>query len=457
MALGINKAGLERICKEIIETILLCLPNAYKGTVYRVGKPPGLVVKHVTSGIMDDERKTISWGLPEESEYNPPGKAWLDYRDEPGRPLEAMAWCVEKQKSWTSEDPENDPRNVRHQIEGRGGDFSHMEPVLMRKADLHLDNGQAWQYPENIKGETIWQDSEYVVMDVIKIHFRPNTIGIDSPETRTINKLSRVLGTEILSNQLKLQSIEAMRKLACDRLNTSNILADSLRNAITKTGLIFSLIKLELGFLRDQWEVTLLRDADQKNTKYDIIGMLNKAAQDMGGISDESAENMIDIHNRFLDLSMPPERGENWVYMQIEERWEDLFRSGGVDKEKAGEIRNTIDKLKRSLYLGKDPEILAQYNNIPESLMIEWVDLIYRSTDHINPEFLERVINILEHRDLRLPYQAKSRKSLIRLKALAEIIGQLEKDTNVVLREVLNGYDKNVISKVLMKKTYKTP
>ena len=154
---------------------------------------------------------------------------------------------------------------------------------------------------------------------------------------------------------------------------------------------------------------------------------------------------------------MPPERGENWVYMQIEERWEDLFRSGGVDKEKAGEIRNTIDKLKRSLYLGKDPEILAQYNNIPESLMIEWVDLIYRSTDHINPEFLERVINILEHRDLRLPYQAKSRKSLIRLKALAEIIGQLEKDTNVVLREVLNGYDKNVISKVLMKKTYKTP
>ena len=92
----------------MIETIFLCLPDAIKGTIYRVGKAPDLVVERVTSGVISDDKNGISWGLPSKSEYNFPGKPWMDYRDEPGRPLEAMGWCVERQKSWTAEDPAND-------------------------------------------------------------------------------------------------------------------------------------------------------------------------------------------------------------------------------------------------------------------------------------------------------------------------------------------------------------
>ena len=118
LAIKIDNRLLEQACKEIIETILFCLPNAYKGTVYRIGKPPKMIAKRITSGIIDEERKIISWGLPERSEYNPPGKNFVDYRDQPGRSSEAMAWCVEKQKSWTAEDPKNDNRSVRLQVEG---------------------------------------------------------------------------------------------------------------------------------------------------------------------------------------------------------------------------------------------------------------------------------------------------------------------------------------------------
>ncbi len=113
MSLTIEKGVLESACREMIETILLCLPNAFKGTIYRVDKSPALITERVTSGIIDRRKSEISWGLPERSEYNPPGRPWKDYRDEPARPLEAMAWCVEKQKSWTSEDPRRDPRSVR--------------------------------------------------------------------------------------------------------------------------------------------------------------------------------------------------------------------------------------------------------------------------------------------------------------------------------------------------------
>ena len=137
LKLDIDKAGLLQACKEIIETILFCLPKAYKGTVYRIGNPPELVAKQVTSGVIDEERTAISWGIPEKSRYAPPGRPWIEYRDEPGRPPEAMAWCVEKQESWTAEDPEKDKRSARVQLEGLQEDFHHMEPVLIPKEDLY--------------------------------------------------------------------------------------------------------------------------------------------------------------------------------------------------------------------------------------------------------------------------------------------------------------------------------
>jgi hypothetical protein len=98
LSIEVERGVLENACKEMIETILICLPNAFRGTIYRVGKPPNLITERITSGIINREKREISWGLPEKSEYNPPGKPWLDYRDEPGRALEAMAWCGKTEK-----------------------------------------------------------------------------------------------------------------------------------------------------------------------------------------------------------------------------------------------------------------------------------------------------------------------------------------------------------------------
>ncbi len=448
-----DKDALELACKEIIETILFCLPNAYKGTVYRIGKPAELVAKRVASGVTQQQGEAISWGLPAASDYNPPGKSWLEYRDEPGRPLEAMGWCVERQKSWTAENPETDIRGVRAQEDGVAEDFHHMEPVLIRREDLRIGNGKDVEYPKNFKGETLWQDSEYETAAVIKIHFRPSTIKIGSLETKIIKKLSRTLGTELLSKQLKEQSLEAMRQLAEDKVNSCNLLADSLRNAITKSGLIFSLIKLELEFLRKQWEEAILKGSDKKRIRGDTVRALNKALGKMDGISDEEREVLMDVQNRFLDLSLPPERGERWVSMQIEGKWNKmLHKRSSNDGQATKEIRRGIDNLKQTLYLGKDPDILSAYNKIPESLKGEWVDLIYKDKDQIDFAYIDRLTRILEDPSLDLPFQEKSRKSFIRLKALAEIMGQLEENTNVVLRQVLNGNDEKTIAGVLGRK-----
>lgn len=439
MAIEIDEALLEQACKNIIETILFCLINAYKGTVYLIGKPPEMVAKRITSGVIDQERKTIAWGLPEESEYNPPGKPFIDYRDQPGRPLEALAWCVERQKSWTAEDPQKDTRSVRLQVEGLWEDSHHMEPVLIRKEDLFSANGHYLDYPSNFKGETLWPNSDYAVVAVIKIHFQPNTIMMKSPETRVIKRLSRLLGTELLSYQLRQQSLDAMHQLAKDKLNSYNILSDALRNAITKSGLVLSLVRLELGFLREQWERVLLEHSDQKEMKREAVQGLNRALRKLDGTSDELVEDLVDVQNKFLDLSLPPGQGENWVQMQIADKWNELISKRPVLENHANEINREIDKLKRSLYLGCDPQILASYREMPDSLKKEWVDLIYRNTDRVDLPLLNRLVQILEDPSLNLPYKEKSKKTIHRLKALAEIMGQLEQSTNVVLRQVLNG------------------
>lgn len=443
LAIKIEQKALENACKEIIESILICLPNAFKGTVYRVGTLPEMVTTRITSGIIDKNEKAISWGLPEESDYNPPGKSWLDYRDEPDRPMEAMAWCVERQSSWTAEDPRNDARSVRLQVEGVWKDFHHMEPVLIRKKDLYLGEMQPLVFPENHAGETIWEKSDYVVAAVIKIHFQPYSIKIGGTETKVIKRLSRALGTELLSYQLREQSLEATRALAEDRLHSCNILADSLRNVITKSGLIFSLIKLELGFLRDQWEKVLLEGSDQADIRRNAILTLNELLENTDEIPGNSiATDLMQRQYRFLKHHPSPEQGRNWLKMKIEDKWNALIQQGKIDDKQAKVVRKEIEVLKKSLYLGEDPELLAAYDPLPESSKTEWVNLLYRDTDVFSLHRLNRLIDFLGDHHFNLPHKEKSRESLIRLKAVADIFGQLEEKTNVVLREVLNGHGK---------------
>ena len=442
MSIEIEKDVLESICKEMIATILLCLPNAFKGTIYRVGKPPDLITERITSGIVSANRRDISWGLPEKSPYNPPGKPWIEYRDEPGRPLEAMAWCVEKQKSWTSEEPKTDSRSVKLQVEGRIEDCHHMEPVLVRKSDLHLDMYDRFDYPANDQGARIWQTTDYLVVAVIKIHFLPNTIRMGSHETVVIKRLSRSLGTELLSLQLREDSLKAMQRLAKDRLNACNILADSLRNAITKSGLIISLVKHEIGYLRDQWEHLLLEGREDQNAKAKAIKELNLMAEAAAG-GGSSDQDLIAAQNRLLDLSMLPERAENWITLQVQKKWKTLLDRFPQSEERVGSIWRAIERLKKTLYVGKDPETVNSYSKMPEDLKKEWVDLIYRDTDRFDPAMLDSLIQILANPAIEVASREKSRKALIQLKALAENMSQLERNTNFLLRQVLNGKDKN--------------
>jgi len=115
--------------------------------------------------------------------------------------------------------------------------------------------------------------------------------------------------------------MKTMERLAEERLTACNILADSLRNATTKSGLIFYLVKQEIGYLRDQWEQVLREHGKEGNGKAAAIRELNGMLEAMNGGHEDLRGELVDVQNKFLGLSLPPEKGENWVNMQIVGRW----------------------------------------------------------------------------------------------------------------------------------------
>ena len=105
--MSISRGVLEDVCKKMIRMIIFCLPDAFRGTIYSVGPVPDLRVIRIASGRKNGNTDEIIWGAANPSDYDFPGKGWEGYRDCPGGILEAMAWCVERQKSWTADDPQN--------------------------------------------------------------------------------------------------------------------------------------------------------------------------------------------------------------------------------------------------------------------------------------------------------------------------------------------------------------
>ena len=71
----INDDILERTCKDMIETVLLCLSDATKGTIYRIGPMPELraVVSHPAFVMKLRGNLMGPSGI---SDYNYPGKCW---------------------------------------------------------------------------------------------------------------------------------------------------------------------------------------------------------------------------------------------------------------------------------------------------------------------------------------------------------------------------------------------
>ena len=436
---------LEKTCKEMIETILLALSHATKGTIYRIGPMPELRAIRVTSGVRAEAGDEIQWGVRHSSSYGPPGKIWEEYKDRPGQLLEAMGWCVEKQKSWTADNPHEDQRSVRKQLKGEIEDFHHMEPVLVRKDSLHGSEPFELQYPSDWQDRPIWKDSEYVVVAVIKIHFLPYTIMRGDSSTRIIKKLSRTLGTELISLHMRETSLESQRQLARQRLQSCNILAHELRNTLVKLGFVSSAINAEISFLREQWEAQLERAYPGLERNTSILTRLNQLlARGLPGLN--GAEKLMALshallaeQNDLIHLFLTPQQNEKWLENRIRPKWDRLLEESEAWEEQKEEIHELLDRLKTIVWIGMDEELARKVIHIPEDLRDMWHRLAYIDFTLDQLPKLDEILRFLDHPDLTIPHKHQTKKVLTALKVLAEMIPEVEERSNTIISALKNG------------------
>jgi len=436
---------LENACKNMIKTILSCLDQATKGTIYRIGSMPTLQAVRITSGIRMGEGDQITWGLPSGSGYNTPGKSWEEYRDRPNQPLEAMGWCVEKQLSWTADNPAEDVRSVRKQLLGEPEDVYHMEPVLVRKADLYGSCLGTMEYPVDYWGKPIWQDSEYVVAAVIKIHFLPHTLCREDRSTRIIQELSRTLGTELLTLHLRETLSRSQQEFAQQRLQSCKILAHELRNTLIKFGFIFSAINAEVGILRMEWEAQLRKAFPDLEWKGPILDRLKELISLRLPVLPDHPEwiqwctTLLAEQEELAVSPLLPTQGEQWLKNKIQPKWNKLLnavRAWDGDRE---EINDLLSRLEVALRVGLTPDLARNINHLPRDLCDKWIRLAYVYCSSHNLFVLDEIVQFLENPALPIPHKHQMRKVLKYLKVLVEALPEVEERANRIILSLRYG------------------
>lgn len=439
---------LEKVCKDVIETILMCLDHATKGTVYLIGPVPELRAVRITSGIRKEGNGELQWGLPEVSDYNPPGKTWLQYRDEPGRPLEAMAWCVEHQKSWTADNPMEDARSVRKQLSGEPEDFHHMEPVLLRKSEVYEYPLEPEDYPKTWDGRPIWQNTDYAVVAVIKIHFLPNSIKRGDKSTKLIKQLARRFGSELLSLHLREFFHEARRQLDQMRIESCNVLAHELRNPIMKLGFISHAINAEIALLREIWEDYISSQIPGLPFRKQLLRELIGSALDIkkklpeNHVLQSKLQQIIDLQNELLVNSLLPNKALEKIDHHIIPMWESIFEISDSEihiiAEHKEPIKNRLYALREAVYYGVRENIVRMINHIPDDLKHKWLDLAYREFSFEDVKLVDELISVLEKTPIEFPHRYHIQKNLFYLKTLAEVVQELNARVAKIIETLRN-------------------
>jgi hypothetical protein len=356
-----------------------------------------------------------------------------------------MGWCVERQRSWTADDPYEDVRSVRKQLRGEIEDFHHMEPVLVRKFYLHGEDNQGLTDALDWKGEPIWADNEYMVVAVIKIHFLPYMIRRGDRSTKIIKKFSRTLGTELLSLHIRETQSEAQKDLTRQRLQSCNVLAHELRNTLIKLGFAFSAINAEIGFLREQWEQELLRAAPEIEGKGAILkrlgylletrlGELNGTGE-LQHLSSELATEQRELAN----LALLPQAAERWLDNKIRPKWLLLLAETGLWASDRGEVLALLNRLERAFWIGLDRDLARRATHLPDDLRQVWPELAYVEFAVDQLGRLEEILNLLDHPALDIPHKNQTKKILTSLKALVEMIPEVEERANRIISSLKNG------------------
>jgi hypothetical protein len=445
VGMRISSQVLERVCKRMIRVILYALPHAMRGTIYTVGPVPELRVVRVASGHRNGRGEDLIWDVFGRSDYDVPGKVWEEYRDRPGVAPEAMAWCVERQKSWTADDPEHDLRSTRKQLEGKAGqDYHHMEPVLVAKTDLWDHLPPVGTYPKDSSGNPIWHESGYATVAVIKIDFLPGSISAGDASTRIIKELSHALGTQMLSLHARELALDKEKRLTAERQEVYNTLAHEFRNLASRLGFAYRAINNEIAYLRESWEALIHQHFPEQPDRQRILEELSKVLRAIGTEYpevelDTEISELIHFQERMGETCLLPSQNEMWFQHHIHPLWVLILSKIDLKPARRSEVEDLLHALRKSFHIGTDEALRDNLPGLPEEVKKQWADLAYRQINGSGNGDIMQYITLLKAIPVDLPRKPYSLNNFLSLKPLLEVIPEIEKVVNHRLAHLKNS------------------
>ena len=428
----INPSVLQRVCRVMIETLLVCLPNSVGSAFYSLGPLPHLSLKLVSSARRYGQTDKILWDEISKSSHNFTFKQWEDYRDHKGGVLEGLAWCVENQIGWTVDHAVSKGQNINDLPEKNGLDgFCHLEPILIKKAELGQRKVSLPHHPKNSQGKPIWQKNSHATVGVIKTDFLPGTIAPEDRSTRVIKILSEFFGIQMLSMHGIQTTVEKAKHIQKERQKVCNKLSHDFRTILAKLGLLYRIIDFEISNLRESWETVFHHCYPEKPCKRPIIRKLDRLMQeierkyDVPGDCDDVAR-LKHYQKLLLEYYFLPKQNKIWLRNKIRPLWASVASEFDLSPPLKNQVEDLLERLEESFGVFLEKKAIEKIDLVPESVKKDWLRLAYTEMDWNDKTVFEEYIDLLDSLSVTLEHRRHSSRNLVYLKNLVDLMPEME-------------------------------
>ncbi len=107
--------------------------------------------------------------------------------------------------------------------------------------------------------------------------------------------------------------------------------------------------------------------------------------------------------------------------------------------ESREEIEALLSRLKSTMWLGTNEELAGRIEHLPHDLRSIWPKLAYIDFTVDKLVMLEQILKFLDHPELKIPHKRQTKKVLTSLKALVEMIPEVEEKTNRIILSLRKG------------------
>jgi hypothetical protein len=436
LGLQIRPSHLDEVFQKFSELLLLSLPQTKSVTSLLVGPVPHLKLTPLGTAARNPETNEIQWRTSTRMDSDLSGKTWKNVRRSSCANLTALSSCLRKQNTWTSIGSKADFNKAVEKSSGKlTGNLFHLEPVLMRKDALWDSMPPPSVYPKDQGGRALWLDCDYVTAALIKIDLAPESFPLDQNYWQIAAKLIEGLATQLLHLHSKESLSKMMERIAAERNELIGILFIQFRQMMTKLGILNRVIDNEAAHLRQTWENLIHEHNPEQPYRADIIKELNLLLNNLdgdrnGGAKSELVKHLKWYQNKLAEFCFLPRENELWLQQKIAPLWEVTAARFKPAPEVRKQIKNLLDKLEQSFYVGLNETLVDKINTISTSIKSKWTDLAYNTRELTKDDLLQEYIHLLKQTNIDLPDKRKTLENLVCLKSLAIYIKDLEGKLN---------------------------